>query len=132
MKQKIKILLVEDEALIALLLKRNLELLGWEVGNPVATGETAIQRVKDELPDVVLMDIRLVGKMNGIEAAREIRVFSHIPIIFMTGYSDSELKVQAEALHAAAYLIKPVTPEQIEPVLVDLFDCNEPTSNPRT
>ena len=121
MKKNIKILLVEDEALIAVLLKRNLQLVGYETLDPVATGEEAISIAQQKRPDVVLMDIRLAGKMNGIEAAREIIARSNIPIIFMTGYSDKETVEKAKTLNAIAYLTKPITPDHITPILESFF-----------
>lgn len=121
MPEKITILLVEDEAITALLLKRNLELLGYQVSEPVAAGEVAIEKARNICFDVVLMDIRLAGKMDGIEAAKEILSLCNSQIIFMTGYSDYDIKGRAQALHPAAYLVKPVTPDDIAPVISSLF-----------
>ncbi len=112
-----KLLLVEDEFLIAKLLQKNLQLVGYEVCELVSTGEEAVERAGQEQPDFILMDIRLAGKMNGIEAAREIEQRFQIPIIFMTGYSDEEVVAQAKALNPLAYLVKPVTPDDIKPVV---------------
>ena len=83
--RKIKVLIVEDEAILGLLLSRSLGRLGYEVGEPIATGEEALRRTEQEQPDVVLMDIRLAGAMDGIEAAREITARYGTPIIFMNG-----------------------------------------------
>jgi CheY-like chemotaxis protein len=122
MAEKIKILLVEDEFFIALLLQMSLERSGYEVGDPVSTGEEAIKCVAQERPDVVLMDIRLAGALDGIEAAREIVARYAVPIIFMTGYSDEETVKQAQALHPLAILTKPVSPPEIMAV-VDAALC---------
>ena len=113
----VKLLLVEDEFLLAKLLQTNLELVGYKVCKLVSTGEEAIEQAEKEQPDFVLMDIRLAGKMNGVEAAREIHKRFQIPIIFMTGYSDEEIKVQAKAIDPLAYLIKPVTPVHIKSII---------------
>jgi CheY-like chemotaxis protein len=121
MARKIKILIVEDEALTALLLSRNLQLKGYDTSQPVATGEAAIQMAGADRPDVAIMDIRLAGGMDGIETAGELIARYNLPIIFMTGYSDEATINKAAALKPAAYLIKPVTPDHIEPVLVELF-----------
>lgn len=117
----IKILLVEDEALTAMLLARNLQLSGYSVCGPASTGEAAIEIAKREKPDLVLMDIRLAGPMDGIKAATAIASFSDVPIVFVTGYDDKQLRQRANAVHPAAYLVKPVTPREIEPVIKALF-----------
>ncbi|MCP4537617.1 MAG: response regulator [Chloroflexi bacterium] len=114
MEKKIHVLIVEDEFLAALYLQGELIQLGYTVSDPIATGEEAIERTEREQPDVILMDIRLAGTIDGIEAAREIISRHTIPIIFMTGYSDDETKERAQRLQPAAYLIKPFQIYQIE------------------
>jgi len=109
MKQPINILIVEDEVFIAMHLRMELRKSGYEVSGPVVTGEEAITRAAEEQPDIVLMDIRLAGKIDGIEAAREIRAHDDIPIIFMTGYENNEVRERAQQLNPLAYFIKPVS-----------------------
>ena len=87
MNKKVKILLVEDEAIVAQYLSLELELEGYEVCGYVATGEEAIQKALEEKPDLILMDINILGDIDGIQAAEEILKHRYIPIIFMTGYS---------------------------------------------
>jgi CheY-like chemotaxis protein len=113
----IKILLVEDEFLIARLLQRNLKLLGYEMVELVSSGEEALERVKEEKPDVIVMDIRLAGELNGIEAAKEIRQFCATPIIFLSGYSDRETIARANQVEPLAFLIKPISPDDITAVI---------------
>lgn len=103
-----KILIVEDEFMIAFQLKTQLCRDGYEVCCQVASGEEAIEATKRENPDFVLMDINLRGKMDGIEAARDIGLFSSAKIIFTTGYGDSSLRERAMILCPAAYLSKPI------------------------
>jgi CheY-like chemotaxis protein len=122
MIDKGKILLVEDEAINAMLLKRNMELLGYQICGPAATGEAAIQIAADEHPDVVLMDIRLAGKMDGIDAAREIISINPVPIIFLTGYMGQENLSRMKDIHPVANLVKPISPDDILPVLDQLFN----------
>ncbi len=112
--EKLKILIVEDESLIALALKHSLIRAGYEVCELVASGEQAIESAKKESPDVILMDTRLRGGMDGIEAARQIGNFSSATIIFTTGYQYPSLKGRAMALNPAAYLVKPVEIYEIE------------------
>lgn len=106
--KRTKVLIVEDEAIAALNIKMELGLAGYETCEFVVTGEAAIEKVEQEKPDVVLMDIFLKGKIDGIEAARKIRYNHDIPIIFMTGYDDNGTKERASEVEYVEYLIKPV------------------------
>jgi CheY-like chemotaxis protein len=108
MKKKIKILIAEDEALTAMALCLDLTSLGYETCTPVATGENAIKTVEKDKPDVVLMDIRLSGKMDGIKAAREIYSRFKTPVIFMTGYSNDKIMKKANNIDPASILVKPI------------------------
>ena len=82
------VLVVEDEALIADDIQRTLTRLGYEVPITAATGREAIHAVSERRPSVVLMDIKLRGAMDGIEAAREIRKQFDVPIVYLTSHSD--------------------------------------------
>ena len=112
-----KILIVEDESLIALQLEMKLSKLGYEICQLVASGEEAINAARFEKPDVILMDIRLTGEMDGIEAARQIGFFAAIPIIFTTGYPDTNIKERAMALKPSGFLIKPIEANAIQKVI---------------
>ena len=117
----LKFLIVEDEAIIAMQLQMNLRKAGYLVSSIVGRGKDAIAHAHSENPDVILMDIGLAGEMDGIEAARQISVFSPAAIVFTTGYLDLYQKGRAMALHPAAYLIKPVEINQVESVLAHYF-----------
>jgi CheY-like chemotaxis protein len=120
-----KLMLVEDEALISMLLIRNMEFLGYQICGPYATGEAAIQGVIEDNPDIVLMDVHLAGSMDGLEATAQILNRRDIPFIFMTGYIDEAVKAKALALQpAAVYLVKPVTPDDIEAALLTISGNN--------
>ncbi len=101
-----KIMVVEDEVLIGLMLARKLRTFGYEVNEPVTSGEEAIKRVAEERPQVILMDITLAGKMNGIEAGRIIKEKYSIPIIIFSGYDDSFFSRQVRELGPVAVLKK--------------------------
>jgi CheY-like chemotaxis protein len=113
-KDELKLLLVEDEVLIAMLIMRHLESLGYQSCEHVATGQAAIDSVAARQPDIIFMDIRLSGGMDGVEAAQEIHAQYDVPIIFMSGYSTPEIKNRAQAVNPAAILEKPLLPYQIE------------------
>lgn len=121
MGNKVRILLVEDEALTAKLLERNLNLVGYEVCGVVSTGESAIQMAEDTSPDIVIMDILLPGKIDGIEAAEQIQKKLNIPVIFMTGYSTRDIWDRSRAIKPLAHLIKPVTPDDLMPIIDDFI-----------
>ncbi len=104
---KKKILLVEDEAVTALDLKANLLELGYEVVAHAISGEEAIRATGTLHPDLILMDIRLQGPMNGIEAAAEINRSHAIPIVYLTAHTDSKTLNQAKITEPFGYLPKP-------------------------
>ena len=121
MNEKIKLLIVEDEYLVAFHLQEQLRQLGYGVGPLVATGEEAIQSVEQEQPDVILMDMRLAGEMDGVQAAQEIRTRFGTPIVFLTGYADEEIKERVKGLNSVAYIVKPVTLPEIEVAIASIF-----------
>ena len=117
MNQKTQILLVEDEALIAMCLERLLNLSGFHVCSKVATGELAVEKAKECHPDVILMDIHLLGKMDGIEAAHQIRAKCDTPIIFMTGYAQDAVSERIKSLGISSFLSKPVGMDSLHPAI---------------
>jgi len=108
MSETLKILIVEDEVLTAIILKRNLEKAGYQVAKSVVSGEDAVKTAMEMEIDIVLMDIRLAGEMDGIDAAAEIQKIRITPIIFCTGYDDEETKNRADKLNPLAFLNKPL------------------------
>lgn len=110
---KAKILIVEDEAITLLDLQRSLESVGFKVVSTVSTGEDAIQKAKELKPDVILMDIMLKDKMDGIEAANMISTFVDIPIIYMTSYSDENTFKRAKLTKPYGFITKPFNYEEL-------------------
>lgn len=105
-EQPIKVMVVEDEVLIGMMIARKLQALGYQVGTVVTTGEEAVARARQELPDVVLMDVTLAGEMSGLEAARQIKAGQAIPIIIYSGYDDTLFYQQVRDLEPVAVLKK--------------------------
>jgi CheY-like chemotaxis protein len=103
----IKVLVVEDENIVALEIKSRLKKLGYIVPSVASTGEEAISRAEAFSPDLVLMDIMLKGNMDGIEAARQIREKMDIPIIYLTAYADGETLERAKVTAPYGYILKP-------------------------
>jgi two-component system cell cycle sensor histidine kinase/response regulator CckA len=121
MKLPLNILIVEDEAIIALGVQMELEQSGYGICQVVATGEEAIACVAQNPPDLILMDHRLAGNMDGIQAARAILAMHPLPIIFMTGYAADDIMQRAQSLNPHGYLIKPLQVYEIEPLIDSLI-----------
>ena len=101
------ILVVEDEAIVALDLSQRLTGLGYRVVDTVAEGEKVVAAVLEHNPDLVLMDLRLAGALDGIAAARQIAQVRDVPIVFLTAHSDPETLAQACLTGPFGYILKP-------------------------
>ncbi len=108
-----KILVVEDEWVVADQLCRNLKELGYTVCSTASTGEEAIRKVEADSPDLILMDIVLKGKMNGIEAADRINSKFNIPILYLTAYTNQEYIERAKQTNPFGYLVKPYNEKEL-------------------
>lgn len=117
MIKSMKVLQAEDEAITAMQMDRELRSLGYDVVPHVATGEAAVNSAMLNKPDVIIMDIRLAGAMDGIEAAAAIQAVADIPVIFLTGYDDAATRERALKLHPLAFLIKPDVMRSLKAVL---------------
>lgn len=105
-----RILIVEDEGIIALHYQEMLENAGFTVPDPLPSGEDALAYLAAApLPDLILMDIGLAGTLNGIETAREIRKNHMVPVIFLTTYSDGTRVREMAQTSPCGHLVKPVT-----------------------
>lgn len=112
-----KILIVEDESIVALDLRRILTRAGYAVTQIAVSGSEAIDSVKTQSPDAVLMDIGLSGDMNGITAAQRILEFLEIPIIYVTANSDLATVQQAQTTNPFGYVLKPFDEREIRIVV---------------
>ena len=101
------VLIVEDESIVALGLKRDLINLGYSVSDIVSSGEEAVVKAEEHQPDLVLMDIKLSGEMDGIESAELIRKKFMIPIIYLTAYADDDTLQRAKFTEPFGYILKP-------------------------
>ena len=102
-----RIMIVEDEGITALTLQRKLETLGYDVPVTTATGEEAVEQVKLAQPDLILMDIMLAGKMDGVETAGQIKAHYDIPVVYLTAYADEDTFQRAKVTDSFGYLLKP-------------------------
>jgi CheY-like chemotaxis protein len=121
-----RILIVEDEGLIAVDLQRRLTRLGYAVVALAASGAEAIQKALALCPDVVLMDIRLQGDMDGIEAAQQIHASAAIPVVFMTAYVDEDTQQRVRATSSWDCLYKPFTSQQVQSALEQVLSAHPP------
>jgi CheY-like chemotaxis protein len=111
--EQIRILLVEDDYILALNFQEILESLGYTVVDIANSAEVAIEKAHQIRPDLILMDIQLSGKMNGIEGAEKIWNNLQIPSIYVTGYAYKDTLERATQMYPFDYLLKPVTKQEI-------------------
>lgn len=110
---EIKILLVEDEFIIADNIRDKLEKLGYIVTAIVSSGIKALKEIETNRPDLILMDINIKGDIDGIETAEQIKKRSAIPVIFLTAYSDAEVIERAQLTEPYGYLLKPLKDREL-------------------
>ncbi len=104
---KIKVLVVEDELIVAKDIQNSLKNLGYDVPAIASTGEEAVKKSGEFSPDIILMDIVLKGKIDGIETATQIRAMYGIPIIYLTAYADENTLDRAKVTEPLGYILKP-------------------------
>lgn len=113
-EQKKKVLIVEDDLILNLLYESYLERLGFQTEGELVYGKTAIELTKKHDPDLIIMDISLEGEIDGIEAMLEIRKFSDVPVIYITGNSDPHHVDRAKETDYLDYLTKPIEFEDLK------------------
>lgn len=101
------ILIVEDETVVAMLIEQAVKGMGYQVAGIASRGNDAVRMAREMNPDLIIMDIMLKGSMDGIEAAEQIHVFSDIPVIYLTAYSDDDTIERATHSDPYGFLIKP-------------------------
>ncbi|MGK7920674.1 MAG: putative bifunctional diguanylate cyclase/phosphodiesterase [Trichodesmium sp.] len=104
---KLKIMIVEDESIIAEDLADSLRSMGYAVVDIVASGEEAILRAEEKQPNLILMDIMLQGEMDGVTTAKQIQSNLQIPIIFLTAYTDNQTLQRVKSTNPFGYIVKP-------------------------
>ena len=104
---KVQVLIVEDEAIVSMDLRYKLEALGYSVPAEIRSGEEAVAAASRLRPDLVLMDIRLSGEMDGIDAAAQIRGQFDVPVVYVTAYIDEATLERAKATEPSGYILKP-------------------------
>ncbi len=102
-----RILIAEDEAIVAEDLALTVQDLGYQVVGKVSTGLSAIQTAEESKPDLILMDIKLGGEIDGIQASEQIRLLFDIPVIFLTAYAETDVISRAKVTEPYGFLAKP-------------------------
>jgi len=123
-ERKLRILIADDESLHVMRLRARLEEMGHEVVAEAGTGQEAVELAERTRPDLAILDIKMPDPsagsgqaMDGIEAARAINAISPTPVVLLTAYSDDELVDRAVEAGVFAYLVKPVSVEELKPAL---------------
>lgn len=114
---KKRILIVEDDLILTMLNTRFVQLLGHDVVKTLKSGEEAVEYALENTVDIILMDIRLKGKMDGIEATNLINEKKNVPVIYITGNSDKETKERALASNMLSFCVKPLNFEELESII---------------
>ncbi len=134
-KKKLKVLILEDETVLAEELKLSVEELGLQATDLVKSYDEAIESVKNNPPDLALCDIKIRGQIDGVDTARAIRNIKEIPIIFTTAYLESQYVMQAFEMDAVNYLSKPVKPEELKKYIdkaIQEINNHKPTAGTKT
>jgi len=114
---KARVMVVEDEALVAAAIESCLKNLGHQVAASAASGEEAVRKAVALDPDLILMDIRLKGRIDGIEAATRIGQALHIPVVYLTAHSDDETLVRARTTEPYGFILKPFDEKILKAVI---------------
>jgi len=109
-----KILVVDDEAIITMQLEERLTAMEYMVVGMAASGEEGVEKARKFRPDLVLMDIVMPGKMNGIEAADIINTELDIPVVFLTAYADDTIIKKAKSVRPYGYIVKPFNEREVK------------------
>lgn len=117
----VRILIVDDERLIAAAVQEMLKFLGYSVVDVAVSADEALQKAASMRPDLVLMDIRLKGEMDGIEAAAAIRAEYGIPVVYLTAYADAAMRERAETTSPYGYIVKPFKVADIRAAIEGAF-----------
>lgn len=112
----LRIVIADDESLHSLSLRSQLEAMGHRVVGEASDGETALQLLRDLHPDLAILDIKMPDP-DGIQVAETIMQEHPMPILLLTAYSEGSLAERAANAHVAAYLMKPVSPQELMPAM---------------
>lgn len=119
-----KILIVEDEAIVAMENRMNLTKSGYQVVGIISSAEDVMSKFVETAPDIILMDIKLKGNMTGIEVVKLIREKSNVPVLFLTGNSDNRTQLMMKEISNSSFLLKPVLTGDLTSTIKQLLQSN--------
>ncbi len=111
--EQARILVVEDEPIVARDIHLSLQRLGYEVPATASSGEEAIRKAAETRPDLLVMDIVLKGKMDGVETAQHLKDRLNVPVIYLTAFADDQTLERAKTTAPAGYMLKPYQPHEL-------------------
>lgn len=128
---KTKVMIVEDEIISAMAMSQEFHDFGYVVTAQVSSGEDALEEVEKLRPEIVIMDLNLKGEMDGIETAKQIKSRFGIPILYVTGYPDEEMRNEANVVDPIGYFVKPVAYDEIESTIDNAMNKKHKRANVR-
>ena len=109
-----KVMIVEDDPLLAVVEQKMVERLGYEVIGKAASGEEALKKIQDLNPEILLIDVQLAGQLNGIQTVKMIREkYMDIPVIFLSGDRSPSVLKDAQGTDYVEFLLKPITVQEL-------------------
>ena len=119
------ILIVEDENIIAMDIRFMLENLGYKISGVVSSGEDSIKKASNMLPDLILMDIKLKGKIDGVSAANQIYESLRIPVVYLTAYSDNTIMDRVKKTMHFGFISKPFEEKELQNIIEETLAHNK-------
>lgn len=117
-----KAIIVEDNLILSILYENMMKEMVFKTVGEIRDGETAVKLIRKYAPDVVIMDIKLEGDMDGIQAAHLIREFTNAPILFITGNSGNEHIERAKKVSNSKFLVKPISEQKLKDAVNEMVD----------
>lgn len=116
-----KAIIVEDNLILSILYENMMKEMVFKTIGEIRDGESAVKLIRKYSPDVVIMDILLEGDMDGIQAAHQVRDFTDVPILFITGNSDDHHSERAKRVSNSSFLVKPINEQKLAEAVNDLM-----------
>jgi response regulator of citrate/malate metabolism len=121
-----RVMIVEDDPLLSIVEAKMIEKLGYTVVGKAKSGEEALEKFEELNPEVLVIDIQLAGKLNGIQTVEKLReLYSNIPVIFLSGDNSSSILKKAETVDYIDFLLKPVSSNELSGPLQKAVEKNE-------
>lgn len=121
-----RVMIVEDDPLLSIVEEKMIEKLGYQVVGKARSGEETLAKFEDLNPEILVIDIQLAGKLNGIQTVEKLReLYSNFPVIFLSGDRSSSILKKAEKVNYIDFLLKPVSSHELSGPLQKAIEMNE-------